>query len=87
MRIGAFARGGGAETTQDSKERSTLAELVSECIDQNPQVLFDFRSNKRAANFVIGQIMRETKGKYSSSEIVETVNKEIERRLKDRVVT
>jgi aspartyl-tRNA(Asn)/glutamyl-tRNA(Gln) amidotransferase subunit B len=86
MRIGALARGGGTETTQDSKERISLAELVSESIDQTPQILFDFNSNKRAANFIIGQIMRETKGKYSSSEIVETVNKEIERRLKDRVV-
>jgi len=83
-RIGALAKGEAAEDISGGKEGGELRELINACIEQNPDVLTDFRSNKKAANFVIGQIMRQTKGRYASGEIVEAVNEEIEKRLKEK---
>lgn len=83
LRIDALGKGESADFAPEGTGDGQLRELVAECIDENPEVLSDFKTNKRAANFVIGQIIRTTRGKYASSEIVEAVNKEIERRLKE----
>ncbi len=58
-----------------------LAKLISDFVDAHPEVLADYRKNPKAANTVIGHVMRETKGRYSSKEIVEEVRKEMEKRV------
>jgi len=83
-RIDGLQKGEGVKDIHEGEEKGELGELVNACIDENPEVLSDFRTNKRSANFVIGQIIRQTKGKYGSGEIVEVVNKEIEKRLKEK---
>jgi len=83
-RIDTLGKRESVEDTSEGKESGELGDLVNACMDENPDVLSDFRTNKRAANFVIGQIMRRTKGKYASGEIVEAVSREIEKRLKEK---
>jgi len=84
IRIDALGKDDSERDSSEELKSGELSELVAACIDENPDVLSDFRTNKRAANFVIGQIMRSTKGKFASGEIVEAVHKEIERRLRER---
>ena len=64
-----------------SEVPADLTELVSGLIDQNPSILEDFRGNRKAANFLIGKVMRSVKGRYSSSDVVEAVNKELRKRI------
>ncbi len=58
-----------------------LAKLISDFVDAHPEVLADYRRNPKAANTVIGHVMKESKGRYSSKEVVEEVKKEMEKRV------
>lgn len=58
-----------------------LAKLISDYVDAHPEVLADYRKNPKAANTVIGHVMKESKGRYSSKEVVEEVKKEMEKRV------
>jgi len=58
-----------------------LAKLISDFVDAHPEVLVDYRRNPKAANTVIGHVMKESKGRYSSKEVVEEVKKEMEKRV------
>ena len=58
-----------------------LAKLISDFVDAHPEVLADYRKNPKAANTVIGHVMKESKGRYSSKEVVEEVRKEMEKRV------
>ncbi|MHC1708839.1 MAG: Asp-tRNA(Asn)/Glu-tRNA(Gln) amidotransferase subunit GatB [Methanomassiliicoccales archaeon] len=58
-----------------------LAKLISDFVDAHPEVLVDYRKNPKAANTVIGHVMKESKGRYSSKEVVEEVRKEMEKRV------
>lgn len=60
---------------------SDMDGLIAQYLDKHPEVVKDYQSNPKAANSVIGFIMKETKGRHSSKEIVERVNKEIEKRV------
>ena len=58
-----------------------LAKLISDFVDAHPEVLADYRKNPKAVNTVIGHVMKESKGRYSSKEVVEEVRKEMEKRV------
>ena len=58
-----------------------LSKLISDFVDAHPEVLADYRKNPKAANTVIGHVMKEGKGRYSSKEVVEEVRKEMEKRV------
>jgi aspartyl-tRNA(Asn)/glutamyl-tRNA(Gln) amidotransferase subunit B len=58
-----------------------LAKLISDFVDAHQEVLADYRKNPKAANTVIGHVMKESKGRYSSKEVVEEVRKEMEKRV------
>ncbi len=58
-----------------------LDELVSRVVDENPGVVEDYRANENAANYLIGEVMRATRGKFSSQEVVAAVKSELEKRL------
>ncbi len=79
MRIAILA-GKGSEAAEPSSSED-LGPLVSRLVDSNPDVVRDFRSNPRAANFLIGQVMKETHGRYASKEISEAIRKELEKRV------
>ena len=64
-----------------SETDSDLENIVTEVIDSHPDVVKDYRSNPRAANFLIGQIMKKTKGQYASKDISELIKRELEKRV------
>ena len=41
----------------------------------------DYQKNEKAANKIIGLVMKSTGGNYSSSEVVEAVKRRIESRM------
>lgn len=58
-----------------------LKKLISDFVDAHPEVLADYRKNPKAANTVIGHVMKESKGRHSSKEVVEEVKREMEKRV------
>ena len=47
-----------------------LDSLICKYIDENPNIIEEIRKNEKAVNRVIGYVMKETGGKYSSADIV-----------------
>lgn len=72
---------GAAEEAPTVEGGLDIVGLVNGYLDQHPEVLKDYKGNPKAANSVIGYVMKETKGRYSSKEIVECVNNEIGKRF------
>jgi aspartyl-tRNA(Asn)/glutamyl-tRNA(Gln) amidotransferase subunit B len=64
-----------------SDRSDDMISLIEQYLEMHPEVLKDCMTNPKALNSVIGHIMKETKGRYSSKEIVECVNKEIGKRV------
>ena len=58
-----------------------LEQLVARLVDSHPEVVKDYRTNPRAANFLIGQVMKETQGRYASKEVSDMIRKELEKRV------
>lgn len=58
-----------------------LKQLVARLVDSHPEVVKDYRTNPRAANFLIGQVMKETQGRYASKEVSDMIRKELEKRV------
>ena len=79
IEIKSYMTGVDASSVQD--ESAGLETLISEFLDQNPKIITDYQKNDKAANQVIGYVMRQTGGKYSSAEVVETTKKLIEARF------
>ncbi len=79
LELKAYMTGQSAETAKAAS--ADLGKLVGEYLDAHPEVVADAKKNDRAANRVIGFVMKQTGGQYSSAEIVEAVNREIKQRL------
>jgi len=79
-RIGAIAAGECPTDISCAVQDEALGSLISEYLDGHPQVVKDYASNPKAANAVIGHVMKVAMGKYNSQEVVEATKKEIERR-------
>ena len=58
-----------------------LDKIVGRALDENPSVIADYAKNEKAANRIIGGVMKETGGAYSSAEIVSAVRRLISERL------
>lgn len=58
-----------------------LDALIDKAIDENPAVLKDYVKNEKAANRIIGTVMKQTGGKYSSADIVAATKRLITKRL------
>ncbi|MFO7711504.1 MAG: Asp-tRNA(Asn)/Glu-tRNA(Gln) amidotransferase subunit GatB [Candidatus Woesearchaeota archaeon] len=57
----------GLEAVSDQSE---LQAFCKEAIDENPQAVAEFREGKeKALNFLVGQVMKKTKGKASPAEV------------------
>jgi Asp-tRNA(Asn)/Glu-tRNA(Gln) amidotransferase B subunit len=79
-RIGAIAAGECPADISCAVQDSLLESIISQYLDENPQVVKDYTANPRSANSAIGHVMKVAQGKYNSKEVVEAVKKEIERR-------
>ena len=58
-----------------------LDKVIDGFIDENPSVVSDYQKNEKAANKIIGLVMKSTGGQYSSAEVVEAVKRRIESRM------
>ena len=82
MRIAALAGKEAEAATPSSAEAvEDLEELVARLVDSHPEVVKDYRGNPRAANFFMGQVMKEAQGRYASKEVSEAIRKELEKRV------
>ena len=71
----------GEDAESAGKAAGDLDEMINGFIDQNPGVVADYQKNDKAANKIIGQVMKATSGAYSSAEVVEAVKRLIEARF------
>ncbi|MDR2866628.1 MAG: Asp-tRNA(Asn)/Glu-tRNA(Gln) amidotransferase subunit GatB [Methanomassiliicoccaceae archaeon] len=79
MRLKAFITGG---TLSDmEKNGADLDALIRKAVSDNPSVIDDYRKNEKAANRVIGAVMKQTGGAYSSSDIVEATKRILDEML------
>ncbi len=68
-----------AEAAQGASEG--LDKVINTYLDDNPQVVEDYRKNEKAANRVIGFVMKQSGGSHSSADVLEAVKRIIESRL------
>lgn len=71
----------GEDPEKAAEASGDLDKIVSDCLDQNPGIVDDYRKNEKAANKAIGFVMKSSGGRYSSSEVVDAVKRMIESRL------
>lgn len=79
MEIKCSMTGQSAEAAKGASE--DLDRVVSQYLDENPNVVEDYRKNEKAANRVIGFVMKQSGGARSSAEVLEAVKRIIESRL------
>lgn len=58
-----------------------LDKIINDYLDQNPAIVSDYKKSEKAANRVIGYVMKQTSGQYSSADIVEATRRLISERL------
>lgn len=63
-----------------------LDEMISGYLDENPVVVESYRKNPKAANRVIGYVMKRSGGAYSSGDIVSAAKRLIESRLRSKTL-
>ncbi|BDR60172.1 Asp-tRNA(Asn)/Glu-tRNA(Gln) amidotransferase subunit GatB [Lactobacillus xylocopicola] len=62
-------------------DTSVLEPMVKEVVDNNPQSVEDFKNGKdRAIGFLVGQIMKQTRGQANPKVINQLLNKELQNR-------
>ena len=71
----------GQDAAAAQEDSAGLETLINGFLDENPRIVTDYQKNDKAANQVIGYVMRQTGGKYSSAEVVEAAKKLIEARF------
>lgn len=79
MEIKCAMTGQSAEAARGASE--DLDRIVAQYLDENPNVVEDYRKNEKAANRVIGFVMKQSGGSRSSAEVLEAVRRIIESRL------
>jgi aspartyl-tRNA(Asn)/glutamyl-tRNA(Gln) amidotransferase subunit B len=78
--IATIAEGGDHVAEDRTVVEDELVRSVNEFLDAHPETVKDAKNNPKAANSVIGHVMKATQGKFQSKEIVEAVKKELEKR-------
>jgi aspartyl-tRNA(Asn)/glutamyl-tRNA(Gln) amidotransferase subunit B len=80
-------KGGSAEQIVKDKglvqisDEGALLKIVSEILDANPQSIEDFKNGKsKAVGFLVGQIMKVTKGQANPQMVNKILNEEIQKR-------
>ena len=66
---------------EQNNDPNFLINLVNEVIDENPQSIEDFKAGKdRAAGFLMGQVMKKSKGKANPQEASKLIKEELLKR-------
>lgn len=62
-------------------DESVLGPMVTKVVDANPQSVEDFKNGKdRAIGFLVGQIMKQTRGKANPKMVNKLLNQELQKR-------
>ena len=64
-----------------AEDSGDLRSMITDYLNSNPSIIDDYRKNTKAANKVIGSVMKRSSGKYSSQDIVEATEELIKERL------
>jgi aspartyl-tRNA(Asn)/glutamyl-tRNA(Gln) amidotransferase subunit B len=79
--------GGDAQTIVKEKglvqisDEGTLLKIISEVLDANPQSIEDFKNGKnKAVGFLVGQLMKATKGQANPQVVNQLLNQELSKR-------
>ena len=81
-------RGGDAESARkalkiekQSTDSGAVLAFVNQVLDANPQSILDFKAGKdRAIGFLVGQVMKLSKGKVNPAAVSKTLQEEIKKR-------
>ncbi|MCL1978608.1 MAG: Asp-tRNA(Asn)/Glu-tRNA(Gln) amidotransferase subunit GatB [Methanomassiliicoccaceae archaeon] len=68
MELKAFMTG--KEVGAIKEQNADLGQIIEDYLDAHPEIVGEIKKNEKAVNRVIGHVMKETGGKYSSSDIV-----------------
>ena len=69
----------GLEQVSDT---GAIAAMVNEVMDANPQAIEDFRNGKsRAVGFIVGQVMKKSRGQANPGMVSKMVNEELAKRI------
>lgn len=79
LRIRCYMTGSDPETIGSSS--ADLESIINAFLDGNPDVIEDCRRNGKAVNRIIGHVMKETGGAYSSSDVVSATGALLGKRL------
>ena len=58
-----------------------LCKIIEEYLDSNPDIVNEIKKNEKAMNRIIGHVVKETGGKYSSADIVSETKNALSYRL------
>ena len=63
-------------------DTGAIAAMVNEVMDANPQAIEDFRNGKsRAVGFIVGQVMKKSRGQANPGMVSKMVNEELQKRI------
>ena len=71
----------GVDAKAAAQSSGDLDNLIKGFLDENPGIVDDYRKNEKAANRVIGFVLKQTGGKYTSAEVVDAAKRLISERL------
>ena len=69
------------ENLTQIEDDTLLLKLVNEAIDENPNVITEYKNGKdNSANFLVGQVMKKTKGQANPGLTLTLIKQELEKR-------
>ncbi|MDY0293333.1 MAG: Asp-tRNA(Asn)/Glu-tRNA(Gln) amidotransferase subunit GatB [Candidatus Methanomethylophilaceae archaeon] len=71
----------GTDPEEAGRSSEDLDAMIGSFLDANPSIVEDYRKNEKAANRIIGHVMKETGGAHPSSDIVAAAKRILESRL------
>jgi len=79
MELRAYMTGKSTEVVK--AQNADLDKIIADYFDAHPEIIAEIKKNEKAVNRVIGHVMKETGGKYSSSDIVAAAKSALDTRL------
>ncbi|MCL2032464.1 MAG: Asp-tRNA(Asn)/Glu-tRNA(Gln) amidotransferase subunit GatB [Methanomassiliicoccaceae archaeon] len=71
----------GRDAAAIKEQSADLSQIIDGYLDAHPEIIEEIKKNEKALNRVIGHVMKETGGKYSSSDIVSATKNALNSRL------
>jgi aspartyl-tRNA(Asn)/glutamyl-tRNA(Gln) amidotransferase subunit B len=73
-----FETGEAGELVELDESEGDLEEIVSRILSEQPALKKEIESQPKAINFLVGQIIKETKGRYDARRIAEVIRSKID---------